>query len=139
MSTEANVALMRRIFDEISSAGTMTLLMGSLAEDVTWKLAGTSKLPFSGSYHGIEGVKRYWELVDKWLHIEQLAIQHYLAQDDRVVVVGDETVRIVPTGETYQQEWTGMFTLRDGKIVHILIMEVLADVALAMHRKMGAP
>ncbi len=138
MSTEANIALMRRIFDEISNAGTMTLLMESLAEDVIWKLAGTSKLPFSGSYHGIEGVKRYWEVTNQWLHIEQLAIQHYLAQDDRVVVIGDETVRIIPTGETYAQEWTGMFTLRDGKIVHILIMEDLADVTLAVRSRANA-
>jgi ketosteroid isomerase-like protein len=41
---------------------------------------------------------------------------HFVAAEDRVVVLGRERFRVKATGLTWACEWAHAFTVRDGKI-----------------------
>jgi len=41
---------------------------------------------------------------------------HFVASDDRVLVLGRERFRVKATGLTWACEWAHAFTVRDGKV-----------------------
>ena len=65
---------------------------------------------------------------------EQFEIHDYIAQGDRVVVLGHERQRVKATGLTVENDFAMVFTIRDGKIARFRNYEDTAGVAAA-HRK----
>ena len=58
----------------------------------------------------------------------------YIAQGDKVVVLGHERQRVKATGLTVENDFAMVFTIRDGKIARFRNYEDTAAVAAA-HRK----
>ena len=66
------------------------------------------------------------------LDIEAFAPTDFLAQADRVVVLGSIRARVKETGRTYDNEWAMVWTLRDDKVAGWQIYEDTAR-ELAAH------
>jgi uncharacterized protein len=67
------------------------------------------------------------------VEFEQFEPQEYIAQGDKVVVLGHERQRVKATGEVVEDDWAMVFTLRGGKITKFRNYEDTAAVAAA-HR-----
>jgi uncharacterized protein len=70
-------------------------------------------------------------LVGENLEFERFEPREFVAQGDKVAVLGFERSRIKPTGRTLEQEWAHVYKLRDGKVAEFSALEDTAAHAVA--------
>ena len=114
MSTAENLQLVKDGYAAFGR-GDLPGLLSLLAEDVVWDIPGDG-LPMAGSYRGPTGAASFFEKL--WQEADVLDFQprEFLADGDRVLVVGWERVKIKATGRSADVDWVMSFTIRDGKI-----------------------
>jgi uncharacterized protein len=94
--------------------------------------AGPSVIPYADTRHGHEGVAEFFSLVGKTLEMEQFEPREFVAQGEPVVVLGYERSVVKSTGRTFEQEWTHVYTLRDGKIARGRVIDDTAAQVVAL-------
>lgn len=102
---------------------------GSLEEllaadaDVVLKNAIPESAPFGGEFRGRQGILDYFARVDTVLEPQRVRATDYLEGGDKVVVLGDERLRIKSTGETFASEWCTVFEFRGDRVARITVIE----------------
>jgi ketosteroid isomerase-like protein len=81
------------------------------------EIAGPTEIPWAGSFRGRDGARRYFAVIEAEAEFDAFEPQAFLAQRDRVVVLGFEKVRSKRTGRSYENHWVHAFTLAEGKII----------------------
>lgn len=97
--------------------GDIRTILDALAPEITWDVPGPSWLPFFGTRHGREQVAGYFQAVAEKIAIVEFTPREFLADGDRVVVLGSEQGIAVPTGRSYATEWVHTFTFFNGQII----------------------
>ena len=115
-SDTVNLAVVQKLY-EAFGRGDLPTILSHLAEDVTWKYLGPAEIPFGGTRHGKEQVAQFFAAIAENLDVQDFGIERFIVQDDTVVALGHERMRVKTTGRTYETQWAHVFTLRDGKIV----------------------
>jgi ketosteroid isomerase-like protein len=111
----------------------ISALMEALTDDVEWFLPGPPDvLPFAGMRLGREQVLEFFAVVEATLTFEQFEPREFLAQGDKVVVLGHSRDRMRSTGRVVENEWAAVFTLRDGKIARYQVYEDTAAFVSAL-------
>jgi ketosteroid isomerase-like protein len=95
--------------------GDIAGLLSLLAEDVVWDMPGRG-LPLAGTYRGHDGVASFFQKLGQQADILEFQPREFLADGDRVLVVGWERMKIKATGRDAEIDWVMAFTIRDGKI-----------------------
>jgi uncharacterized protein len=81
-------------------------------------------------------VLRFFSKIGESLAIETLQLTEFIAQGDRVIVLGSIRATVKQTGLVYDNEWAMSWTLRDGRITKWQIYEDTAR-ELAAHAPAG--
>ncbi|MGY3230481.1 ketosteroid isomerase-like protein [Luteibacter sp. HA06] len=134
MSTEENVQVVKAFFEAIGS-GDKQRLLELAAEDVEWILPGKD-WPLAGTYRGHAGMA---ELVKKESDTIEMSLsepREFVAQGDRVLVVGAAKGTIKATNKPFEDEWIFAITVRNGKLVGI--REYIDTQAMARAAQAGA-
>ncbi|HTC65165.1 MAG TPA: nuclear transport factor 2 family protein [Candidatus Saccharimonadales bacterium] len=114
MSTAESLQLVKDGYAAFG-CGNLPGLLSLQAEDVVWDIPGDG-LPMAGSYRGRDGVASFFEKLKQETEILEFQPREFLADGDRVLVVGWERVKIKTTGRIAEADWVMSFTIRDGKI-----------------------
>ena len=125
-----NVDVVQETYEAVGRGDTPAML-GLLTNNVEWTLQGPSMIPFAGTRRGRGGVAEFFSLVGENLEFEQFEPREFVVQGDTVAVLGYERSVIKPTGRTLEQEWTHVYTLRDGKIAKFRAFEDTAALVVA--------
>jgi ketosteroid isomerase-like protein len=133
MSDQENVRTVKAMFEAFGK-GDLPGALAFLAEDVEWRLAGPTEVTYAGTRRGRDQVAELFKLLEQTSDFEQFEAQEFIAQGDRVVVLGHERQRVKATGLVAENDFAMVFTVRDGKITHFRNYEDTAAVAAA-HRK----
>ena len=96
--------------------GDIPAILATLAEEIEWRIAGPSELPYAGTHRGRDAVAQLLETLGRTAEFEEFAPQEYFTRGDKVVVLGRERQRVKATGQTVETEWAMVFTLSGGKI-----------------------
>lgn len=112
--------------------GDVPAILDQLTDDVVLYDPGPPEVPHAGRYRGPEEVGRFFGRVAETLEIEEFVPTDFLAQADRVVVLGSLRARVKETGRAYDNEWAMVWTLREGKVAGWQIYEDTAR-ELAAH------
>ena len=115
MTEQANVAVVQQLYADFGE-GNVEGILNVLTEDVSWKEPPAGKSPLAGTWTGHEGVANFFRTVDEVTETEDFQPQEYIAQEDKVVVLGYYRFRAKSTGKRWESEWAMVWTLRDGKI-----------------------
>ena len=115
MSTEDNVGVVQRCF-EAFGRGDVAAFLATLSDDVVWTIAGPALVPYAGERRGHEGAAQFLEAIAIAVEFETFEPRKFIANGDHVAVVGFERGRVRATGQTFDNDWVLLFTLRDGKI-----------------------
>ncbi|HEX7176930.1 MAG TPA: nuclear transport factor 2 family protein [Pyrinomonadaceae bacterium] len=115
MSEADNVSVVQRAF-EAFGGGDVPAFLSFLSEDVEWTIAGPPSVPYAGERRGHEGVTEFLQAIGGAVEFERFEPQEFIAQGDRVAVVGFERARLRSSGRTFDNPWVLLFTLKDGKI-----------------------
>ena len=94
-------------------------------------MQGPSTIPWAGTRHEHEGVAQFFSLVEETIEFEQFDPREFVAQGDRVVILGYERSLVKSTGRTFEQEWVHIYTLRDSKIAKVRIIDDTAAQVVA--------
>jgi hypothetical protein len=110
-------------------------LMALSAEDIAWIIPGED-WPLAGTHRGHEGLKDLLQKAAEMVETSFPKPPEFVAQGDRVLVVGFATGRIKATNRTFKDDWVFAITVRDGKLTNI--REYIDTQALARASAMDA-
>jgi ketosteroid isomerase-like protein len=134
MSTEKNVQTVKNFFAAVGS-GDKQGLLALVAEDIEWIIPGEG-WPLAGSHHGHAGVADVFRKASEEVEMTYPKPPEFVAQGDRVLVIGVATGRIKATDKTFKDDWVFDITVRDGKVTNI--REYIDTQALARASKTDA-
>jgi ketosteroid isomerase-like protein len=114
MGTQENVQLVKDGYAAFAR-GDIQGLLTLLSEDIEWVIPG-AELPLAGTYRGHDGVANFFQKLA--LESETLAFEprEFVAEGDRVLVVGWERAKVKATNRMFQADWVMAFTVRNGKV-----------------------
>ena len=116
MSEQDNRAIVQQGYDAFTRGDIETLLT-LFDEEIRWITPGPPELPTAGTRRGREQVAEFFRAVDSVFEIQRFEPQAFIAEGDRVVVLGAETAKVKATGKMLDTDWAHAFTLRNGKVV----------------------
>jgi ketosteroid isomerase-like protein len=133
MSTEKNVQTVKDFFAAIGRGDTEGLL-ALTAEAIEWTIPGED-WPLAGTHRGHAGLAN---LLQKASELETSYPEplEYVAQGDRVLVVGFATGKVKATNRTFEDHFVFAITVQDGKLTNI--REYIDTQALARASEMDA-
>jgi ketosteroid isomerase-like protein len=117
MSTQENVAVVKSFFAAMGQRDKQGLLDVS-AEDLEWIVPGED-WPLAGTYRGHAGLEEALEKANQTIEMSYPKPPEFIAQGDRVLVVGFATGRIKATNKTFEDHWIFDITVRNGKLTNI--------------------
>jgi uncharacterized protein len=116
MSVQENVQIVKDGFAAYGR-GDMQGLLALFADDIEWIVPGEG-LPLAGTYRGHAGVEDFLQKISEMLEISFLEPREFVAQGDRVLVVGFERETVKATNRTFENNWVFAFTVRNGKVTN---------------------
>lgn len=130
MSAEANKRAVQSIFEAFGRADIPGVL-AHVAEDVTWKAPGPDVVTYFGDRRGHAGATEFFVQLGTSVDFEQFEPSAFVAEGDKVVVLGRERGRVKGTGKTFDNEWALVFTFGGGKVTGFQCYENTAAIAEA--------
>ena len=112
MSTDKNVQTVKNFFAAIGR-GDREALLALVAEDIEWIIPGED-WPLAGTHHGHAGLADLLETASESIETSTEP-REFVAQGDRVFVVGFARGRIKATNKTFEDDWIFAITVRDGR------------------------
>ena len=112
--TQKNKRVVKELYEAFGH-GNMAAVRALVAEDVIWYLPGT--VPhYSGCYKGPSSVADFFQNLQANVGIEAFEPCEFVAEADRVLVIGWSRGRVKNTGRAFDNRWVMAFTVRDGRI-----------------------
>jgi ketosteroid isomerase-like protein len=133
MSLEKNIQAVKDFFAAIGR-GDREALLALAAEDIEWLIPGED-WPLAGTRHGHAGLTDLLETASKSVETSTEP-REFVAQGERVLVVGVATGKIKATNRTFKDDWVFAITVRNGKLAKI--REYIDTQALARAAQMDA-
>ena len=133
MSTEKNVQTVKDFFAAIGR-GDKEGLLALVAEDIEWIIPGED-WPLAGTHRGHAGLADLLQTASKSIETSTEP-REFVAQGDRVLVVGFAKGKIKATNKTFEDDFVFAITVRDGKLTNI--REYIDTQALARAAHMDA-
>jgi uncharacterized protein len=117
MSIEENVQLVKNFFAAMGSDDKQALLALS-TEDIEWIVPGED-WPLAGTHRGHTGLAAVLQKASEEVEMTYPKPPEFVAQGDRVLVVGVAKGKIKATNKAFKDEWVFDITVRDGKLTRI--------------------
>ena len=134
MSTQENVQIVKDFFAAIGAFNKRALL-ALVAEDIEWIIPGED-WPLAGTHRGHAELADVLQKASEEVETTYPEPPEFVAQGDRVLVVGVATGKIKATNKTFEDHWVFAITVRNGKVTKI--REYIDTQALARASAMGA-
>ena len=116
MSAQENVQVVRGFFAAMSGGDKQGLLALS-AEDIEWIIPGED-WPLAGTHRGHAGLEGLLQKACE-MEISSPTPPEYVAQGDRVLVVGFAKGKVKATNKSFEDNWVFAMTVRGGKVTDI--------------------
>src|ERR1700723_416813 len=117
MSTEKNVQIVKNFFAALGRRDKQDLLALS-AEDIEWIIPGED-WPLAGTHRGHAGLNNLVQKANETVEPSYPEPPEFIAEGDRVLVVGFARGRIKATNKTFEDHWVFAITVRNGKVTNI--------------------
>jgi uncharacterized protein len=134
MSIEENVQIVKDFF-AATGRGDKQGLLSLCAEDIEWIIPGKD-WPLAGTRRGHAGLADLFQTHSETMETSFMEAREFVAQGDRVLVVGFARGRIIATNRTFEDDWVFAITVRNGKVTNI--REYIDTQALARASEMDA-
>jgi len=134
MSIEANVQIVKDFFAAMGGYNKQDLL-ALVAEDIEWIIPGED-WPLAGTHRGHAELAAVLQKASQEVEMTYPEPPEFVAQGDRVLVVGVATGKIKATNKPFKDDWVFAITVRNGKLTNI--REYIDTQALARASQMDA-
>ncbi|MGH7100938.1 MAG: nuclear transport factor 2 family protein [Acetobacteraceae bacterium] len=134
MSIQENVQVVKDFFAAMGR-GDRQVLWALSAEDIEWIIPGED-WPLAGTHRGHAGLADLLQTASATIETSFPEPPEFVAQGNRVLVVGFATRTIKATNRTWEDHWVFAITVRNGKLTNI--REYIDTQALARASEMAA-
>ena len=117
MSTRENVQIVKEFFAAIGR-GDKQGLLALVAEDIEWIVPGED-WPLAGTHRGHAGLADVLKKASEEIETTYPGPPEFVAQGDRVLVIGVATGKIKATNMPFEDHWVFDITVRNGKLTSI--------------------
>ncbi|MFT4436048.1 nuclear transport factor 2 family protein [Caballeronia sp. 15715] len=117
MSIEENIQIVKDFFAAMGSYNAQTLL-ALASEDVEWIVPGKG-WPLAGTHRGHAGLAAVLQKASNEIEMTYPEPLEFVAQGDRVLVIGIATGKIKATNKPFRDDWVFDITIRDGKVSNV--------------------
>jgi len=117
MSNEENVQVVKDFFAAIGS-GDKQALLALVDEDIEWIIPGED-WPLAGTHRGHAGLADLLQKASKNMETSFPKPPEFVAQGDRVLVVGFARGKVKATNRTFEDHFVFAITVRNGKLTNI--------------------
>jgi ketosteroid isomerase-like protein len=136
MHEDRNIKTVQSGYDAFNR-GDIPGLLSHLSESVVWTIPGSKALPLSGTRHGRNEVRQFFEQLKNTIHFSVFNVVEYIAQDDRVVALVHYEGKYLGSGRAINCDACMVWTVENGKLtkfVEYTDTEAHANAALAVGR-----
>jgi hypothetical protein len=134
MSIEENVQTVKNFFAALGS-GDKQRLLSLVVEDLEWIIPGED-WSLAGTHRGHAGLAEVLQKASDEVEMTYSEPPEFVAQGDRVLVVGVATGKIKATNRAFKDNWVFAITVQKGKVMKI--REYIDTQALARASETGA-
>ena len=117
MSIEENVQTVKDFFAAMGGSDREHLL-ALAADDIEWIIPG-EHWPLAGTHRGHGGSADLLQRASEDVETSVMEFHDYVAQGDRVLVVGFAQGKIKATNKAWKDDWVFAITIRNGKLTNI--------------------
>jgi ketosteroid isomerase-like protein len=101
---------------QLFQAGDIPHLLERYHDDALWIEPEAEYVPFAGRHNGKAEIARFFQTLDAEAQALRFEPKEFIAEGDKVVVIGEATWLCKQTGRSYDSPWVHVFSLRDGKV-----------------------
>ena len=116
MSTESSVQIVKNFL--AAMGGDKQGLLALVTEDIEWIIPGED-WPLAGVHRGHVGVADVLRKASEEVETTLPQSPEFVAQGDRVLVIGVATGKIKATNKPFKDDWIFDITVRDGKVAKL--------------------
>ena len=119
MNEQENTKLVKRVY-ELFKSGDVEGFLKMFSDDVSWETPKVENTPFNGK---ISGHKNLVNWITMYSEAEEMLVfeqDEFIAQGDKVVVLGHGTARTKSTNKEYATNLVHILTVKDDKITGFL-------------------
>ena len=113
MSIETNAQIVKNFLAALARRDKQALLALS-AEDIEWIIPGED-WPLAGTHRGYAGLENLLQKANETVETSYPEPPEFIAQGDRVLVIGFATGRIKATNKTFEDHWVFAIIVRNGR------------------------
>jgi ketosteroid isomerase-like protein len=117
MSIEENVQIVKDFFAAMGG-GDRKSLLALVADDIEWIIPGED-WPLAGTHRGHAGLADLLQKASDTVETSFPKPPEFVAQGDRVLVVGFATGKVKATNKKFDDDWIFAITVRNGKVTNI--------------------
>jgi ketosteroid isomerase-like protein len=115
MSERVNTDIVQSGYEKFGS-GDIEGLLQLFAENILWQVPEVENAPFTGVRRGLDETANFFKQLSENETFTRFEPLEFIAQNDKVVVLGEMAATVTSTGRNYESQWVHIFTVRDGKI-----------------------
>ena len=130
--TQESLQVVKDFFAAMSG-GDKEELLALVAEDIEWIIPGED-WPLAGTHRGHAGLANVLKKASDEVETTYPKPPEFVAQGERVFVIGVATGKIKATNKTFKDDWVFDITVRNGKLA--IIREYIDTQALARASEM---
>ena len=119
MNEEANTNVARQLYETFNS-GDVEGFQNLFSDDVSWRSPEIENVPMETSVSGRAGLGKFLAEIDKYEEFLKIEPHEFIAQGDKVVILGELEVRSKTTGGTYSSGFAHIIEVKDGKAISFL-------------------
>jgi hypothetical protein len=117
MSIQENIQIVKDFFAAMGG-GDRQGLLALAAKDIEWIIPGEG-WPLAGTHRGHAGLADLLQKASTEMEISSPEPPEYVAQGDRVLVVGVAMGKVKATNRTFEDYFVFAITVRNGKLTNI--------------------
>jgi ketosteroid isomerase-like protein len=110
-----NVTVVKQLYDAFRRHDISSILDMFADDAVMHGPAPAGVLPWGGVHNGRGGVAEFFKALGESLEPQQFELHEFIAQGNRVVVLGYQKGHAKTTGRSYETEFVNIWSVRDGK------------------------
>lgn len=121
-----NLQIVQKMFMDFSK-GDLPAVFASMTDDIVYIEPGAPDIPFGGTFKGKAGVQEMFGIEHQTIKLLTFHPLTFIAQNDLVVVLGNDSAQVLATQKTYYTEFAMVFWVENSLIKQVQVyMDTLA-------------
>ena len=113
---QENLAVVQQVYGALGK-GDIPTVLSYLAEDIEWSMPHPREIvPYGGKWQGRQEVAKFFSTMHDYAEFKQVQLQEYVAQNDKVIVLGHIKVMAKPSDRQYENDLVAVWTVQNGKV-----------------------